>query len=156
MTGAEHYAKFCGLLENAILKHHHQIVTDFTNELYAKTKENVSMPHHSKSEMAKLGYPFARKDGVIKPHKHLPLWSVHMEYGNIVKALTKKIRKTGKRTIGTVGWFHPDKIMRYVLEPMGTEKMLGRPVLKLTAEQINLVDRFTQRILEAGIKGMMK
>jgi hypothetical protein len=157
VKGAEHFAKFYGKLEKAILKTHHGIVTDLTNMLYIRVRDNISKTPHSKSEFAALGYPFARKGGSnIKPHGHTPLWSVHVEYGMMLKTLMKKVRLVGDQTVGIVGWFIIYPETKWVIE--GTIKMISRPVLVLTALEMRLREKFEDRIIKTAvkeIKGMM-
>ncbi len=114
------------------------IVREATDKLYLEVRKNVSMPFHAKKELLALGSPFAQKHGTILPHGHMPLWSIHIEYGDILKGLDKKVVEENNQIVGYIGWFNPDTITIYVVNKMGTGKMIGRPVLNLTAIDIDL------------------
>lgn len=125
---------------NAIKSARNTAVREAIDYLYEEIRKNISMSHHSKAELKALGSPFAKKHGEILPHGHLPLWSVHVEYGIILKELNKKMESDMDKTTGMVGWFNPHDEIVYVINKMGTTKMTSRPVHKLTAEEIKIGD----------------
>ena len=123
-------------IENFVKNARRHSVTSATNKLHDEVKKNISMEYHTKYELMMLGYPFAAKDGFIKPHGHMPLWSVHLKDGNFLKGLDKQVTESGYTTTGTIGWFSPGYIDVLIL--YGSEKRIERPVLRLTAEEIGI------------------
>ncbi len=119
-------------------------VRETTDIFYKKVFDNISMPMHGsfpEQHYRALGkfydFPFAERHGGILPHGHEPTWSVHRVYGMMRRELTKEVSSGINQELGRIGWIHgysPE--VTWVLE--GTSLMLARPVLHLTAEQINL------------------
>jgi len=141
MQGAIHFKMWVDRIEKSLLTQGKVVISKYTNELHRGVVKNISMSPHSKLELMHLDHPFARRHGTIQPHGHTPLWSVHLKKGRVLKGLTKK-GYLGKRHVrGMVGWLSPNKIVRWVIKKEGTQKMIGRPVLRLTAEQLNIYEK---------------
>ena len=113
-------------------------VRECTDKLYFKVFDNLSLPAHTASELRRLDHPFAWRHGSYQPHGHEPIWGVHIHYGIMRKELQKEVEVVGDKYVyGFVGWlkgYSPE--VGYVVT--GTEKMLPRPVLRLTAEQMEI------------------
>lgn len=119
-------------------------VRETTDVFYKCVFDNISMPMHGsfpEEHYYNLGkyydHPFSADYPEILPHGHLPTWSVHVVYGIMRQELNKKVESTTKSVTGHIGWIygHSDEV-EWVLN--GTSAMRERPVLFLTAQDINL------------------
>jgi len=123
-------------------------------ELKKAVKKNISKKAHSPYELKKLDHPFAERHERILKHGHRPLWSVHKVSGDMLSSLEDKvIDQWAKRmVIGLCGWdaMCPDEVKHVIF---GTEKMLKRPILKLTAMSIGFDDMLRKNLITYSRRG---
>lgn len=127
-----------------------------TDEFFNQVKVNISMPMHAatpEKHYYALGrdydHPFAARHFAIRTHGHLPIWSVHSVTGKMLSTLQRTYELRGRQSaFGHIGW-NPataSQDIRDVLQ--GTSLMLPRPVLRLTAEQMDIekimMDKFNR------------
>ena len=153
IVGKSDLAEKMALLKANIMEAAKKAVAETTETFYQKVYENLSAPMHGSTEkehyraLAKFfGYPFAAKDGSIKPHGEFPEWVVHLVNGKMRDTLERSIGTSDIEARGRIGWIRAMAPPEVIWVTEGTSKMLPRPILGLTAEQINtmqlLVDNF--------------
>ena len=111
-------------------------VRESGEQLFDKIYENCSFMMLSPSESRALDYPHAARHGEIQPHGHIPTWGISVQSGDLREGLKMRIDVWERVVNGFIGWldYAPD-IVHYLIE--GTSKMFPRPILRLTAEDIN-------------------
>lgn len=123
-------------------------VTVTTGMFFNEVHSNITKSPHTPYQLKKLGHPFASRHGSIQPHGHTPQWSVHAMGGDMASSLKKEVVVHNKNFIfALVGWEAtcPDEVKHVVL---GTDKMLKRPVLRLTANKMRLREIFFKNLLK--------
>ena len=131
-----------------------EAVEETVKVFFASVQDNISKDPHTPYQLKKMGHPFAVRHGKIQPHGHTPDWSVHKVSGDMLSSLKKEVVVRSKTFVfGLIGWENvcPDKVKRVVF---GTKRMLKRPVLRLTANAINLNELFYTNLLRYARRGM--
>jgi len=126
-------------------------------EYYSAVKQNISFTMHGGSPEqhyyvlgAYFDHPFASRHAGIQFHGHEPEWGVHEVEHMMSDELGKKTEYITEGIKGAVGWLQGwDEHVEWVIK--GTSKMLPRPVLVWTAQDIDVM-----KILKDNLKRELK
>lgn len=133
-----------------------EAVQQTINSFHKEVVKNISKPPHSPHTLKLLDHPFAARHGDIQAHGHKPLWAVHKVSGDMLSSLQQRIiTKKPRLVIGLLGWdeLSPEEVKHAIF---GTDKMLKRPVLRLTADSMQLRELFFENLLRFARRGSMR